>query len=209
MNREEQILDYLDSRIEARTVDVLTHLNTINTYKVSYPTVKDTLSLMYRKNKLRKDAYGLFRTFDRTVTPEAYVGTVLKLDINYDDLALIVSEEFGITSQELQSKKRHREIVDARKAFFYFAIKIRDTRRLSDSLKKIGKMMDRDHATVIHCNNSAKDLIEHDNEFRTKIELIESRVRQDVFKHSSVYDDSTAIGYYFDKPEQLSKHCDR
>lgn len=66
-----------------------------------------------------------------------------------------VSEKTGISIEDLQSKKRKREIVDARQVY---------CRRCCEytraSLSKIGSLINRDHATVMHGRSKAYEVKE-------------------------------------------------
>jgi hypothetical protein len=76
----------------------------------------------------------------------------LKIEIGYDDSYFTpqyflreVSAKTMISISVLQSKSRMREVVEARQIYFYRARKHTEC-----SLSQIGKLVKRDHATVLH-----------------------------------------------------------
>lgn len=71
------------------------------------------------------------------------------------ELEHIICEYFQYTPEELRSRYRYRDLVDARQSFFYFARK--HTRA---SLSLIGAYLRYNHATVIHSINNIDNLIE-------------------------------------------------
>ena len=69
------------------------------------------------------------------------------------DLELILSKVCkvsGLNIEALKTKSRKRELVEARQAFFIIAANL-----TNKSLFKIGAMVNRDHATVIHAKDNA------------------------------------------------------
>ena len=78
-----------------------------------------------------------------------------------------VSESFDVSVDAIISTVRNkkREPTEARQ----FAMWIRN-RYTKDSLKKIGSIYYRDHATVLHASKTVNDLLETNAEFRQKAE---------------------------------------
>ena len=208
MNREQQIIKYITRKGEAKAVDILCHINESNTFSISRTGLAVTLSEMHRNGVIRKDKWGVFTPQLTKVSPQVYAGTVSQLKVNYDQLGNIVCDIFGVTLGELLSKARQRELVDARKAFFYFALQIRDRQKRQDSLVSIGKMLGKDHSTVIHSVKQANSLIETDDEFRNKVSRVDAMINKHTFKMDSIRNDDRAIGFFYDKPKHLSKHYD-
>lgn len=80
-----------------------------------------------------------------------------------------VERHFQVEMKEIVSKSRHRVVTDARKAVVYF---LRSNFALKDL--KISEMIVRDRSAVGHMFNDAKFMIDHDFEFRDKINKIKS-----------------------------------
>lgn len=76
----------------------------------------------------------------------------------------LISEKLGVSKDLLKSKSRKREIVEARQLFF--ALLKRDS---TYSLASIGKLLNRDHATVLHSLRAVRDL--NDKSFLNKKKL--------------------------------------
>lgn len=205
---EQEVLNYINKHGEARAVDILCYINEKNTFSISRTGLAVTLSEMHRKGVIRKDRWGVYTPQLTKINPVVFAGTVSQLKVNYDELAEIVCSVFNVTQGELTSTRRHRHLVDARKAFFYFALQLRDRQKRQDSLVSIGRMLGKDHATVIHSVKQANSLIETDEEFRNKVSRIDDKVNRHSFKMESVYQDDRTIGFFYSKPRELSKHCD-
>lgn len=77
------------------------------------------------------------------------------------------------TGLKLLPRDRHRPVVDARKIFFLLARK-----HTTKSLSVLGQFLKRDHATALHCINSAKNLLNAKNEtvFRNNYYKLETEV---------------------------------
>lgn len=86
--------------------------------------------------------------------------------------------QFGVTRQQLFSKSRRREMVEARHVTMYLMRKY----KLFGSLKMIGKYFNRDHTTVLHALNNVQSLIDTDKVFKSIVLDIESTVFQEVLE---------------------------
>lgn len=83
-----------------------------------------------------------------------------------------VSDYLGMTIQDMNSKTRKREFVEARQIAHYFA-----KQKTMASLQYIGWIIGgKDHATVLHSCKTVNDLIETDNNFREKITQISNYI---------------------------------
>jgi chromosomal replication initiator protein len=76
-----------------------------------------------------------------------------------------VSRLTGISYEEMKSKKRDRELVEARHVSMYFLRKF-TTLSTTNIGKKFGG---RDHSTVLHGLTKAEDLIQFDKQFAKRI----------------------------------------
>ena len=64
---------------------------------------------------------------------------------NLQNILEFISEHYGVSENSIKSKSRKDEVVKARHAYFYIAYK---TSR--KGLAEIGRLVNRDHTTVIH-----------------------------------------------------------
>lgn len=91
---------------------------------------------------------------------------------NIPSILNAVCQYFGITSEQLQSASRKREIVQARQVAMYFASKLTE-----ETLTTIGTTIGkRNHATVLHACKTVSDLIDTDKHFRHSIEELEQKL---------------------------------
>lgn len=79
--------------------------------------------------------------------PQQYNITTLPAILKY------VSENTGIPVEDMMKKTRKREIVDARFVYFRRAKEI-----TGESLAKIGRQVDKDHASVLHGIHQASEI---------------------------------------------------
>ncbi len=73
----------------------------------------------------------------------------------------------GVSFEEIKSRKRFKNIVEARHLFHYFV-----RRKTPYSLKDIGAISKRDHASVIHSVNTIYNWLETDEEIKVNTALI-------------------------------------
>jgi hypothetical protein len=78
------------------------------------------------------------------------------------DVAKVVSKVYGVTTEDLASPRRFRELVDARKTFCY-AAKLGTGQTLKSIAGVIGN---RDHTTIIHNANNFEELFENNEKFK-------------------------------------------
>jgi chromosomal replication initiation ATPase DnaA len=83
----------------------------------------------------------------------------------------VVSETMGVTIDQIKGGRRLREYVEARHLFCYFC---REETILP--LKKIGAMINRNHATVIHSHSTIKGWLTFDKYWREVVETIKSKL---------------------------------
>jgi chromosomal replication initiator protein len=92
----------------------------------------------------------------------------LKYKISKEDLLKIVADECGVTTSQIVSRIREREIVNGR--FMYCAIM---NMSFGYTLKKIGEIMDgRDHTTILHAVEAFKDRYRNEDTFRGSVNRI-------------------------------------
>ena len=110
----------------------------------------------------------------------AYAEEALK-DVIYPDkpkeitptlIIEVVAEHFGVSPEDITSKKRNSEFVQPRQVVMYLCRELIDT-----SLNNIGKLLGKkDHTTVIHGINKIKEEITTNEELRNKIDVIRKKI---------------------------------
>lgn len=94
-------------------------------------------------------------------------------EISIEYIQKLVCDFFGITIDQVKSKTRKREIVQARQISMFFAKDL-----TKSSLKTIGMHFGgRDHSTVIHACQTVNDLIETDKKFKSDVEELSKRIK--------------------------------
>jgi len=115
--------------------------------------------VMKRFNRIREEAIKIERQ------------EIMHTSETVQKIMALVCFDFQLTSEQLQSKSRKREIVLAR----MFCMKlIRQTTELS--LTETGKIFNRDHSTVIYSTDTLKDLIETDYKIADRYNGIEKLI---------------------------------
>ncbi len=96
-----------------------------------------------------------------------------KREISIDYIQKIVCNYFNIPVEQIQSKTRKREIVQARQVAMFFSKNLTKA-----SLATIGSQIGgKDHATVLHACKTVNNLIETDKHFRIQIDEIEKKLK--------------------------------
>ena len=96
-----------------------------------------------------------------------------KREISIDYIQKVVCNYFNIGVDQLQSKTRKREIVQARQVAMFFSKSL-----TKSSLASIGTQIGgKDHATVLHACKTVNNLIETDKRFRLQIDEIEKKLK--------------------------------
>lgn len=84
----------------------------------------------------------------------------------------IVSEHFGVDSEDVTSKKRNSEFVLPRQISMYLIRELTDT-----SLQNIGKILGKkDHTTIIHGINKIKDELTVNPELTSTVDVIRKKI---------------------------------
>jgi len=82
-----------------------------------------------------------------------------------------VSEMFNVSTEEIKSKSRKRNIADARFIYCYITKK-----KLHYTLDVIGKTINRDHSSIVHSIKMVKILEDQDIKIKNRISILESNV---------------------------------
>ncbi len=84
----------------------------------------------------------------------------------------VVAEHFGITSNDILSKKRNSEFVQPRQICMYLCRQLTE-----ESLQSIGKALGKkDHTTVIHGIDKITDEVMHNEELKNIIDIIKKKI---------------------------------
>lgn len=88
--------------------------------------------------------------------------------INVPEILAAVSRYYNIEESDIVSRKRKRDIVQARQVVMYLAKELTDA-----SLAAIGaEMGGRDHSTVIYADRAIRDLLDTDTKFQAELKEI-------------------------------------
>jgi len=94
-------------------------------------------------------------------------------EISIDYIQKVVSQYFGLSIDEMNSKTRRRNIVQARQLAMYFA-----KEHTRASLTTIGLQCgNKDHATVLHACRTVKNLIDTDKDFKSYFDEIDRLIK--------------------------------
>lgn len=100
---------------------------------------------------------------------ESIVGK--QADITVDDIRKVICRHFNVDAEALCSKSRKRSITWPRHIAMYLA------RRLTDaSLEEIGRVFNRDHATVVHSVKYIAKQMETSPRIRREVEFVSERI---------------------------------
>ncbi|MBU1370664.1 MAG: chromosomal replication initiator protein DnaA, partial [Bacteroidetes bacterium] len=94
-------------------------------------------------------------------------------EISIDLIQKVVCDFFGLPVDQINTKTRKREIVQARQLAMYFSKK-----HTKSSLATIGLHCgNKDHATVLHACKTVSNLIETDKRFQTYVKEIDKKIQ--------------------------------
>ncbi len=96
-----------------------------------------------------------------------------KKEISVDYIQKVVCDYFNITPDQMHSRTRKREIVQARQVAMYFSKSL-----TKSSLASIGSQIGgKDHATVLHACKTVNNLIDTDKRFKQTIDNLEKKLK--------------------------------
>jgi chromosomal replication initiator protein len=103
---------------------------------------------------------------------EKYVKNTTR-EVTIDYIQKTVADYFNITVEELLSKSRKRDVVQARQIAMFFSKKL-----TKYSLASIGNQTgSKDHATVLHACKTVNDLMETDKQFKKYVTEIDKKIK--------------------------------
>lgn len=95
------------------------------------------------------------------------------VNITVDRIINVVSKYYGIPSEEIKGKKRTNDIAMARNISIYI---MREVTELS--LPNIGKMMNRDHTTILSSYRSVENKIKKDPSFEIQVKELINEIKK-------------------------------
>jgi len=85
----------------------------------------------------------------------------------YQTVEEIVASQWFTTVEEMHTKKKNRDVVDARNIVMWYAHE-----RRGYTFNTAGKIFGKNHATAIHARNTVNNLIETDRNFRERFNAV-------------------------------------
>ncbi len=102
------------------------------------------------------------------------VSTKTRKPITVDSIKNSVCEYFGLSTDDIATKSRKLEVVQARQIAMYLSKQL-----TKDSLTSIGKKIgNRNHATVLHSCSKVEDLMDTDKFYKKNIEAIKESLNK-------------------------------
>lgn len=100
------------------------------------------------------------------IAPDVLVKTTKtpQKDIDKDSIIIKVCNYYDVTLDELMSKSRLRKIADARNTLYYIFHKCYQM-----TSTEVGKMFNKNHATILSGSNKIEGFMRFDKVFRTQI----------------------------------------
>ena len=148
----EDILDYIATNIKSNIRELEGAYNKViafsrlNKVEITLDNVKEALNDIISPN------------VSRQITPQLIIS--------------VVAEHFGITADDITSKRRNSEFVLPRQICMYLCRKLTD-----ESLQNIGKALgNKDHTTVIHGIDKITDDMQVNEELKNKIDIITKKI---------------------------------
>ncbi|MBK25861.1 MAG: hypothetical protein CME70_17810 [Halobacteriovorax sp.] len=94
-----------------------------------------------------------------------------------------VAQEFDLGSDCFNGRKRTSDVATPRHVVMYLA----DKHCRSFSVSQIGRMLERDHTTIIYGIKAVKDKILQDSAFGERLEIIEENLHSWMLRRESVF----------------------
>lgn len=148
----EDILDYIATNINSNIRELEGAYNKViafsrlNKVEITLDNVKEALNDIISPNVKRQ------------ITPQLIIN--------------IVAEHFGITEDDIISKRRNSEFVQPRQICMYLCRKLTD-----ESLQSIGKALGKkDHTTVIHGIEKITEDVKYNEELKNRIDIIMKKI---------------------------------
>ncbi len=154
-NIPEDVFKYIAENIVSNVRELEGALNTICVYsKLQNVTIDLNMTKNLLNNLISKDS---------------------KISITPEYILQIVSEQMGISIDDIKSKKRSADIALARQLVMYLSREMTDK-----SLASIGAVVGgKDHSTVFSGINRIEEKMDNDTEFRVRVAAIKKKINPD------------------------------
>ncbi|MBQ2936015.1 MAG: chromosomal replication initiator protein DnaA [Lachnospiraceae bacterium] len=149
---DEEIFDYIASNIKSNIRELEGAFNKVIAFS--------------RLNKVDITLDNVEEALKDIISPDVVRQITPQLIIN------VVADHFGITSEDITSKKRNSEFVQPRQICMYLCRKLTE-----ESLQSIGKALGKkDHTTVIHGIDRITEEIQTNDELKNRIDIIMKKI---------------------------------
>ena len=111
------------------------------------------------------------------------------------NIELIKTITEDVTGMKLTDPARKKDLVTARAIYYKLA-----RANTGKSLSVIGKLVGRDHASVLHGINSLNDWMEYDKDTAHVYDSVKNQVQS----HCSVNEFNNTVAYYFEENKRLN-----
>jgi hypothetical protein len=143
----------------------------------------------------------------QNININTYVGLDVVRKISVERILSTVCSHLKVDSEEIKGRSRVRKIADARHIFCYLAYHSSD----NPTLKEIGNLISKDHASVLHGKNKIVDLVTTDRRTNETIEAL--RVKLGRFSDDDVENKKITqahVGWYNSKERKdaLKLYCE-
>ena len=151
-NIDDEVFTYVATNIKSNIRELEGAFNKIIAFSKLY---KVDINLAYTEEAL-KDV--IYPNKPKEITPSLIIE--------------VVAEHFGVSPEDITSKKRNSEFVQPRQVVMYLCRELIDT-----SLNNIGKLLGKkDHTTVIHGVNKIKEEMTTNEELKNKVDIIRKKI---------------------------------
>lgn len=152
------------------------------------------------------------------INPDAYAISDGANCISLQKVLNVVCEVLNVDPLDVQSKKRFKDIVNARHYYFYLAYRIESKKNKNNKKNKtlvnIGKFVNRDHSTAIYGKNKIdnemdmyQDVFDLVKKMKLKI-LVKTSDSTIIEEKEDVKINRLHVGYY-DTPEKIQELAER
>ena len=118
------------------------------------------------------------------IHPYIYAGTFKKFvplgKLTKEEILKVICRELQMDFDEVKNRKtRLREFVYARQLYSYFCKEY-----TNESLAKIGKFINKNHATIIHSINQIKGYYDYDKTIKCDVDKVNTILKHKVVDHT-------------------------
>lgn len=117
--------------------------------------------------------------------------------ISIEKLFNCIELKLGVTKEQLICPVRKREYVDARHMFALFL-----RRNTNLSTTRVGKLLNRDHSTVVYSVKTGYGLYQSDKQFKSTYKELEDMLINDIFMYNDTEFEGLKIKYVNNRKEK-------